>query len=278
MESGGYKKYIFGGALLFLIIVHLIAYNIKGKPDLNFLEKGILTVAYPVQSLLTSITEKISGVWSSYIGLVNVKKTNSILTEENKGLKTEIGKMAEVKAENERLRKLLKFSEENPGNYVAAKVIATGPSNFYHTLVINKGADDGLKRGMAVLSADGVVGQISYVKGRYSTVITLLDPGSAIDAFDQVTRARGVLRGFRSEKLIFKYLPFSEKIEIGDKVVSSGMDGIYPKGVAVGTVERVENKKESLFQNVTVKPSADFRKLEEVLVNLKIFENIVEVK
>ena len=273
-----YLKYIAAIVLFFLMIVHLVAYNIRGKENLNFFEKSVLFAAFPVESIINSTTNKINKAWEGYINLIDLKKANESLLKENRDLKGQIIGWEEVKAENERLKKLLKFSEESEAKYVGARVISNGPSNIYHTLIMDKGSEDGIKRGMAVVTAEGVVGQVSYVKGRYCGMITLIDPNSAIDAIDQKTRARGILRGYRSGKLIFKYLPFSEKIDVGDIVVSTGMDGVYPKGIGVGEVESVDNKKESLFQNVIVKPIVDFSRVEDVLINLKITDEGLEGK
>lgn len=264
-----YRKYAISIFLLFLVVIHLIAYNVKGKEDLNFLEKGVLMLAYPLNSMVTGVTNKITYLWKGYIFLVSVGKENTRLKIENIQLRSELNKLSEVKQENIRLRELLVFTQDTEDKYIAARVVSTGPSNFFHTLVINKGSEEGIKRGMAVITSMGVVGQISYVKQGYSGVLTLLDPNSAIDAIDQKTRARGILRGYRSRKLIFKYLPFSEVVNAGDKVVSSGMDGIYPKGIIVGNIEKVDNKKDKLFQHAVVKPVVDFSRLEEVLINLE---------
>ena len=200
---------------------------------------------------------------------MGLSKENTILLQKVGSLQNEVDNLKEIREENKRLKNLLDFADSTKAEYVAASVVTTGPSNFYHTLIINRGSEKGIERGMAVLTSRGVVGQISYTKEHYSSVITLLDPNSAIDAIIQESRARGILKGSKFQKLVFKYLPFSENVRVGDSVVSSGMDRIYPKGISVGVVESVENKKESLFQNVTVKPSVDFSKLEEVLVLIK---------
>jgi len=269
MGKLGYKKYAIGSLLVFLIIVQLIAYNIKNKEKLNFFEKSILFIALPMQNLISTAQSKIGDVWTGYIFLVKLSGENVDLNIRVDELESKLGRMTEVEAENKRLKDLLDFADESEDRYIAARVVTTGPSNFYHTLIINRGSENAIKRGMAVLTKSGVVGQISYVKKGYSGVITLVDPNSAIDAINQTTRARGILRGTRFRKLIFKYLPFSERVNIGDRVVSSGMDRIYPKGMLVGEIESVVNKKENLFQNVTVKPAVDFSKLEEVLVRLE---------
>ena len=270
MNPSGYKKYIVGAVLFFLVIVHLIAYNIKGKVSLNFVEKGILIVSFPVEKLVSSVTAKIAGVWNGYIYLVNTQKENIKLLEENKELRGVFDRVNEIKAENERLKSLVSFVDESPEKYISAKVLSNGPSGFYHTVIINRGFESGLRRGMAVVAKEGVIGQISFVKNNYSSVITLVDPMCAIDAVDQKNRARGILRGYARDRLTFKYLPFSEKVEVGDRVVSSGLDGVYPKGLTIGDVEKVENRKGNLFQNVLVKPVVDFSKLEEVLVHLQL--------
>jgi len=107
MNPSGYKKYIVGAVLFFLVIVHLIAYNIKGKVSLNFVEKGILIVSFPVEKLVSSVTAKIAGVWNGYIYLVNTQKENIKLLEENKELRGVFDRVNEIKAENERLKSLV---------------------------------------------------------------------------------------------------------------------------------------------------------------------------
>ena len=147
---------------------------------------------------------------------------------------------------------------------VAAEVIGSDATGLARTLMISQGEDEGLKLGMAVLSNQGIVGKIIAVSPSSSKVLLIHDHNSALDAFDQRSRARGIISGVVDSGMVMKYVERGEDVKIGDTVISSGFDGIFPRGLLVGRVTAVERK--GLFLNVELATAVDFRRLEQVLV------------
>src|SRR3972149_1313210 len=187
----------------------------------------------------------------------NVK--NYALLEENNRLKEEVGL-------NERMRDLLKFKEESPYPVAAAKILSLGTGeNWTRTLTLDRGAISGIMVDMPVVSTQGVIGRVVETLKHTSTVLLLTDPRSDIDVIIQRTRIHGIVEG-GSDKLILKYIRQSDDVETGDMVVTSGLSGIFPKGLQVGIVTRVEKGEDNIFRYIEVNPSTDLRRLEEVLV------------
>jgi rod shape-determining protein MreC len=149
---------------------------------------------------------------------------------------------------------------------VAARVVGRSPVAWVHTLILDKGQGDGVTRGMAVLSSDGVVGQVVSVSRHAARVLLLSDPNSGADVLVQRTRVRGIVAGSLAAHCLLKYIQRGEDIKAGDVVVTSGLDGIFPKGQTVGRIAWIGAQDSRMFQDVEVKLSAELDKVEEVLV------------
>jgi rod shape-determining protein MreC len=183
--------------------------------------------------------------------------------------------MRERAASSDRLADLLAFKETVPFQTVAAQVIGRDASNWYRGLVLNKGEQDGIAAEMGVVTPAGVVGRV--VKTTASTAMVLLatDPHNAIAGLVQRTRDEGIVEGAPLGRLRMKYLPLLSPIQVGDRVVTSGLTGGFPKGAAIGTITRVDKSEGELFQSAEILPDVDFSRLEEVLV-LKESEGVLE--
>jgi rod shape-determining protein MreC len=142
------------------------------------------------------------------------------------------------------------------------------PSPWFRSIMIDKGFSDGIRKGFPVVVPEGVTGQIIEVTKHYSKVLLLTDRNSAVDSLVQKTRARGIIRGSSEQLLSFQYVLRKYEIHKGDTVISSGLDGVFPKGLRVGRVQDIVRKNSSIFQEVSVIPFVDFEKLEEVMVIL----------
>ncbi|NVM57832.1 MAG: rod shape-determining protein MreC [Desulfobacterales bacterium] len=169
----------------------------------------------------------------------------------------------------ERLGKLLEMKTSLPLRLLPAQVVGVDPSGWFKTIIINRGTHDGVSKGMPVIAPEGIVGQIVAASYRYSKVLLIIDPSSAIDAFVQRTRSRGIVEGETEEYCRFKYVLKKADISIGDTVISSGLDRVFPKGLRVGCVEEISKSQSGIFQKTRVRPFVDFARLEEVLVILK---------
>jgi rod shape-determining protein MreC len=149
---------------------------------------------------------------------------------------------------------------------VAAEVVGRDASVWFQSLTIDKGERDGLKPGMPVLAPEGVVGMISGTSSHAARVMLLTDPNSGVDVLVQRTRARGIVSGQLEQEAVLKYVKRDEDVKVGDRVITSGLDGVFPKGMPVGHVTEVSRKDRGLFLYAEVTPSAAASRLEEVLV------------
>jgi rod shape-determining protein MreC len=149
---------------------------------------------------------------------------------------------------------------------IAAEVVAYSPSAWFRTIVINKGQRDGVKKGFPVVTLEGVVGRVMRISSSSSVVLLVLDRNSSVDCLVQRNRIRGIVEGEGGGRCYLRYVPRTEDIQVGDHIITSGLGGIFPKGLSMGEVVRVEKKEYGLFQEIEVMPSADLSRLEEVMV------------
>jgi len=198
---------------------------------------------------------------------VGTRVENERLTAENRQLQAELDQVREIRLANERLRRLLDFEENIALPALPAQVISEDASSWFRTVAIDKGSRDGLREGLPVVVADGVVGRIIRVASAQSRVLLITDASSAAAALVQKSRTRGVCRG-QGEYLTLDFALRRENVEVGDRIVTSGTGGVFPKGLVLGSVAAVDREDYGLFQGVRVTPAVDFSRLEEVLVLL----------
>jgi rod shape-determining protein MreC len=260
-----YRHYL---ATLVLVIVPVIALNAGGKnpADLHWFDKTAVAVSAPVQSAIRWSIDTSWDAIQSYLLLWNTQENNKTLALENRKLLNELASFQEVARENDRLRQLVDFNNPLAGRKVVARVIAQDVSPEFRLLRLNKGADQGVETGMAVVALEGVVGRVIRVGRNFSDVLSLLDGSSAIDAILQRNRVRGVIEGQGGQQLAMKYLRRTDPVEEGDIIVSSGIGGLFPKGLTIGKVTSVKKKNFGISQTVEVVPSVDFNRLEEVTI------------
>lgn len=261
------KKTVVFIAIL-LISFFLITVNIKRSPQPTFLEKAILWVIAPIQSVVTQATRAVADVFDHYVLLVNTSKENEDLKRRiNELMKEKTLLEEEVKRLN-RIYNLTQYQQEHDVKSVVATVIGFDASQWAKTIVINKGTNDGLRENLPVVTDQGVVGHTIQVGFNSAKIMLVTDSRSAIDALFQGDRVSGVVVGTGEDHCEMKYVPISAPVEVGDVVLSSGLGGIFPKGLRLGTVIQVQKATQGLFQEVTIIPSADLSRLEEVLVLL----------
>jgi rod shape-determining protein MreC len=259
-------KVILGLLFFSYFAVYLFSLTFTKNTQTKFHEKAIVKVAAPLQYILTFSYDKISSVFSHYFYLVGASKENDRLLLENGELKQKVILLEELKLENERLRVQMELTTPPRYNAINAERIATSGDKFEKTIRINKGGDDHVAVRMPVINFQGVVGQVVEVFGGYSIVLLLADKSNGIDVIIQRTRSRGVLKGFSQHQMTFEFLSADEDLLVGDVVISSGLDGVYPAGMPVGVVSAVGNQGRRLFLSATVDPYVDFSRIEEVQV------------
>jgi len=223
-------------------------------------------ITAPVQKVVWGVIGGMGSVWRGYFYLVGLEKENQALKRELQELRLQMNRYQEAALANERLRALLNFKKSIATPLLPAQLVAFDPSGWFQTILIDKGRNDGVVQDMAVVSAEGLVGRVIGVGNQHSKVLLIIDGNSAVDAFIQRSRARGVLVGLGREMCLLKYVQRNEDVQVGDKVISSGMGGVFPKALLVGTVREVVRGSSGLFQRVEVEPAANFSRLEEVMV------------
>ena len=255
---------------LFLVLlggaVAMLFSRAEKQPESNSLQRGMLELSGPFQKGMTKGVGFFEGLWQRYVYLVELEEENRLLRELIEEMKQERIQLLEFQGENDRLRSLLGFKQDFQKPLLPAEIIAKDLSGWFQTAVIDRGTRDGIEEGMAVVSVQGIVGQVMESSRGFSRVLLITDPNNAVAGLIQRSRARGIVVGNGHQLCRVKYLHRSEDVIPGDLVLASGLDGVYPKGVLIGTVLKAETKDPELFQRVAVKPSVDFRRLEEVVV------------
>ena len=254
------------GAVLLLISAHFLWSGVR--PDQRAAKpRGLVMEALaPVQGAAERLADGAGGIVHDYLNLVSAEQENTRLRADLARAQTHQARLTELEVENRHLSDLLELKQALGLETVAANVIGADASGLARTLVLEGGSDAGLEAGMAVLSTAGVVGKLIAVGPGSSRVLLINDHNSALDAFDQRSRVRGIVAGVVDDGLIMKYVDRSEDVKAGDTIITSGLDGTFPRGLLVGEVTAVRREGPGLFLAVNVVPAADFRHLEQVMV------------
>jgi len=204
-----------------------------------------------------------------YLDLINIKKENQNLREQNNEIKTMLNRFADLEMENQRLRQLLDFRSQTKMTLIAAKVVGRDLVADHGTVTINKGLKHGLKPGMAVMTVNGVLGYVFRPDSYTSHVMLITDRYSVVDALIQRSRAHGIVEGRnQNNNLQLQYVDRTEDVQPGDIVVTGGLDNIFPKGFPIAVVDTIERKTKSVSLKIDLKPIVDPNKVEEVYVIL----------
>ncbi len=252
--------------LLLLSALIITSVRVKQRTGMDFFDALGMELCAPFQRVSTFVIRNVQDVFHGYIFLVHLQKENTMLKQRNAELQKENQQLKEMEFTNERLQKLLQFREKISSPVIAAEVIGQDSSSWFKSMTINKGEKSGVRRGMAVISPEGIVGQILKTSQNHSVVLLVTDYNSAVDSIVQRTRAKAIVEGKGENRCQLKYLLRSEEVAPGDVVVTSGLGGNFPKGLMIGEVRSVDKKGHSIFQYAELVPSADLTKLEEVLV------------
>lgn len=233
----------------------------------NVVDRLALAMTAPVQRAAVASIDGMVNAWQQYVSLRSVRREVGQLQAENAQLRENVVGLAEARAENERLRRLIHYEEGNPGPKVVARVLGINPDPNRLTLRIDRGEGDGVRRGQAVVTADGVVGQVLRATASAADVLVAFDPNCRLGGRIQRTRARvGVSGAGEDQALKLEYLLRSEDLEEGDLVLTSGTDGVYPPGLVVGRVTGVQRQTSGMFLNAGILPAVNFTRVEEVVV------------
>ena len=262
------KRMILVALVIVLVAVNIILLTITGKHTQapSGLGRGVLVIVSPFQKQFTVFFNSIKNTWNQYFFLVSKAEENRRLKKALGQSLQQLNRCSETELANDRLRHLIGFEKEIPRPMIAAQVVGKDPSAWSKTIIVDKGTQDSVRQGAPVVIPEGIVGVVVEASARYAKVLLLIDPNSAVDALVQQTRARGIVKGGGADYCVFDYVLRKHEISVGDMVVSSGLDGVFPKGFRVGRISEIVRQNAGIFQKVSVTPYVDFEILEEVFV------------
>lgn len=250
----------------FLILsIQIISYDISHPDKTGIITRIVLSItSYPIKAI-NSLTDAIKNTWDNYIYLTNVKKENSMLKERMNQLLQELQELKEARLENERLKKILGFVEKENVKYLSARIIGITQDQGLQVLMVNRGRNDGVREQDAVVVPEGVVGRIFRTGGNTSFVMLITDPRSNVDVQFERTRVRAILHGTGST-CEAEFVKNDEDVVKDDIIVTSGLGGVFPKGIPVGVVKNVETDSSRMFKKIIIEPIVNLDALDEVLI------------
>src|SRR6202158_61574 len=219
---------------LLLLSLLLPSSGSRARQRIDPVASVVLEVMRPLQSAVAAGVDAVAQGWRTYVTLIGVRKENERLHRRVWELEQQAVRLAEVEHTDKRLEELLNFRSTIEGDAQAAVIIARDPLPWFGTVTINKGEADGVHKNRAVLSPFGVIGQTMVTSAHSARVLLLTDHNSGVDAVVQRSRARGIVEGALDGRCVMKYLKRGEDVEVGDRIVTSGLDGIFSKGSLIG--------------------------------------------
>jgi len=267
-----YRDLILVAGLLLFPFFTFVTRGPNGREP-YLVDKGVLAVSGHVERAFAWVLDGTVSVWRGYAALRGVEAENRALREENQALKARALVQDGLRGENERLRALMAYADKNQGHEVVARVVGVDPSSTRHFVRIDRGESDGVTAGMAVITPDGVAGYVERATSGWADVILITDATHRMGVRDEHTHARAIAAGIGGKadlELRLDYALRKDDLTEGDVIVTSGTDGVYPAGLRVGTLSRVEQRGSGMFRAGSIHPAVDPSKLEEVLVLPKV--------
>src|ERR1700712_1318791 len=241
-----------------------------GAPDgssVTLLRYWTVSAVTPFERFFHGFGYNLRHGWSNYIDLRNTRQQNHDLQEQIARLRLEQAALSEDAIQGHRLQALLDFQQHYVASTIAAQVIGTSGNDLSRVLYIDKGSKDGLKPDQAVITPDGIVGKLRDVWGHSSQLLLINDPTAGAGVILESTRIRGIIRGLVNGKVAINNLTADSRIKAGEHVITSGGDGVFPRGLPVGVIESIAPDPEHQpYTTITIKPAADLARLEEVLI------------
>ncbi len=266
--------------LVAVITVFLLAISAAhGKYKFAFSERVITTILAPIEYATAKVSYSVHNAGSFVWQIMTVYRENQSLKSENEQLKQTSLNVTEIMAENERLREMLNYKQAAPQfDFVTATVVARDPGTWTSTIVINRGTADGIAKDMPVVTPQGLVGNVVNAYPNSAKVQLILDPRSAVGSLVQrpESRVAAIVEGNSASKFTPHMVNIARDADVikGDKIITSGFGGIYPKGLLVGDVTDVINEEGGLLKYAVLKTAVDFDRLEEVFVIVRSREPV----
>lgn len=255
----------------FVIVFAIASYQVsvwEPAASTSFFHQMFSEVFGPAQSATTSFKQGIKDIYNYYFDLVDSAKQNELLKQEILTLRKRIREYDEVVLENQRLKSLLNYEQEQELNKVFAKVIAWDNFKDFRVIRIDRGTNSGVNLRDAVVTNEGLVGSIYSVSQNYSEVILVNDVNSRVDILNSRTRARGIVEGYNESQLLLKYSELKEDYQRGDTLITAGLSYL-PKGITVAKVSKIQDSAWLSKKKIFLEPAVDLAALEDVVILVK---------
>jgi rod shape-determining protein MreC len=257
-----------------LLVLVLAVFGLASKrfdfEEMTVFQKIMAEIVSPMQQGISAGQKSVNDLVDNYLRIVKTNQENHKLKERLSQLENDLFNLEEVRRENFRLKQMLAYSEEISQKKILAQVIGWDSANQFKVLRLNKGSDDGIQIMSPVITHKGLVGYVYRMTRHYADVLTILDSNNRVDVIVERTRTHAIVEGIYNFSCALKYVNKNEPIELGDRLITAGVGGIYPKGIKVGIISSIEKETTGMTLDVEVTPSVDFHKLEEVLVLLPL--------
>ncbi|MBW2445028.1 MAG: rod shape-determining protein MreC [Deltaproteobacteria bacterium] len=239
-----------------------------GPGELGFARGMVLDVAVPLQKMIAAPVDLVRDTWQQYVALVDVQHENDSLRAQLSALREENLQYREALVASGRLQRIVEMRDGFETPMLPMEVVGQDISPWFRSVLLDRGHANGLRAGMPVITDSGVVGLVTATSENAGRTMLLVDRQSAIDGIVQRSRVRGIVRGRGGDRLEFEFVVGGADVAVGDEVISSGLDGVYPKGLSVGRVEELVASPYGLTQHAILEPAVDFGQLEQVFVML----------
>lgn len=262
------------GFVLLVVVALLLPFvfyssDLSERRELSLIERAFYIVSRPIQGGIGFFTDSTQKVFQNYIDLRKAKEEALAAREQNSKLSVQLQVFRELEGENQRLRQLLNFASRVDLKFVTGEVQSADPSFVYKSIRLNRGEDEGVQAGMAVVAGEGAVGVIMRTLPNSSDVLLVTDPNSNLDVIVARNRRRGVLEGAAGPLMKFKYTDRGSRVQVGDEILTSGLTGAFPRGISVGRVSHVSIDIDGVTQIIDVQPSVNLDRLSEALILLR---------
>lgn len=257
--------------LLSVSFLGLIGYSVQ-KNNMSLVENGVGSVVNSVQGVFYKVGNKIKSSVSFIFNYNDIKVENDTLKGENERLKSFDTQNEILRNENERLRSMLNFKSTNEQyDYVGADVVGIAGNNFLDGYIINRGEKDGIQKGMVAIEGNGLIGQVTSVGDNWSIVESLCNENIAVAGYVLSTdESNGIVKGYKGNEdkflAVIEGLDLDSEIKEGDVILTSGLGGIYPKGIKIGEVLEIYEDKANVTKSAIITPSVEFNKLEQLII------------
>jgi rod shape-determining protein MreC len=264
------NRVVLAGGVLLLLAAHILSSGVRQGDFLARPQAVILQAMRPIADTFNRATWSARDLLDHYLWLTSVARDNERLRAALSSMPALQTQLAELQRQNQQLAQLLDLKDALQLATVGAAVIGSDATGLSRSVLINQGTQAGVRPGLGVISIAGAVGKVLISGNSVARVLLLSDHNCAIDVFDQRSRARGIVSGLVDDGVVMRYVERTEDIQLGDTLITSGLDGAFPRGVLVGYVRALTREGPGLFVNVSVRPAVDFRSLERVLVITQI--------